>query len=196
MYSNNPQNDLFNVGISEDFWVPEIVNPYNNLLKQLNYPLQTIQEIIMESIQSVELNGFDIEFGEQQQPTDDGGSTPNSPPSSTSNQNLDTQKIVTINYRHTDGFLSYYCLLQHYFKRHETGYENIYRTPFSALILTTQNVNATIAVDKKFYKVQMKSVPPLVYSYSSIDRQFDTFAIEYKYNRMGVDIHIPTLNIK
>ena len=53
MLSNNPTIENFNIVFTDDFWIPEICDKYNNYLKQYNYPLYDIRDVLMESIQTV-----------------------------------------------------------------------------------------------------------------------------------------------
>lgn len=184
MYSNNPRNDKFSVVFSDDFFIPEICEKYNKILKKSKYPIDNIQDILLESIQGFETNDHVNNLVEQSIKTNSNGSTSVSPPTQTDTQNLALNKVVTIIFRHLDGNLNYNFLQELFYKRVEVinGEQNKYRKPFGSITHTKPNSMNTIWTDTIFYNCQFLVLPKMVSNRSIIDGSFDTFRVEFKYN--------------
>ena len=196
MLSNNPVNDKFLLTFSDDFFIPSICEKYNKLLSQKRYPLLSIQDMVQESIQTFEGPSFAFEPNEQQVKDSNGASTTTNTTAKSSIQNLASQKRFSVNFRHTDGFLTYFCLFEHYLKRYSLGKENpTSRKPFNSVTLTTFSRLSVPMCRVMYAQCLMLDMPPLLQSYSNIERNFSEYSITFSYNTLSTSVDIPEPNI-
>lgn len=196
MFSPNPRTDLFNVIIPDTFFLSSITNKYNDYLKQKPYILPTIDQILIESIQSIDFPEFG--YTPLEQNTIDGNNAGyNIPqPSKDSVQKL-TEKIINITFRHTDGFMTYFMMMEHFFKRYEMGPGSIeLRKPFGDIICETQIAAGPDLCRIYFKKCVLINSPDLHLSYASPTRDFSTFECRFAYAEFKTTFEMPTLNLK
>ena len=196
MLSNNSSSDKFNLLFTEDFFIDSICDKYNLMLKAKNYPLETIQDMIKESIQTVELPGFEYEPLSQTIIDGANATTSSLTVNKTSEQNLAEQKRITVNFRHSDGYLTYFCLLEHYFARYIMGVKNVNRKPFDSMVVSTYSRLNVPMCRLYFKKCLFVSMPQLVMSYSNVQRDFSEFSCGFTYNILETAIEIPDVKLK
>lgn len=194
MLSNNPRIDKFLLIFSDDFFIPEIINKYDQILKQLNYPLLSIKDMIKESIKNVETPEFAYTPIEQIVQDGNYSGFPDAKVSPMSEQQLSESKTIDVTFRHSDGFLTYWCLLEHFYARYAMGPNNK-RGPFSSLILQTYSQKGFPSARIYYEQMLFKKIPAILFDYSSPDRNILEFTCSFHYNTFSTSIMLPELNI-
>jgi hypothetical protein len=196
MFSQNPRIDLFTVIFPDSFFISELTEKYNSLLSQKPYILDSIEDILRESIQSFESPRFGFSVIEQMT-KDPAGAGYNI--NQTPMQSMQTlaEKTFSISFRHSDGFLTYFLMMEHFFKRYEMGPgTKETRKPFGTIILETLLPNGLKVSRIKFRDCKLTTIPSLELSYSSPSRDFSTFECEFAYNTFETTFDLPDLKLK
>lgn len=192
MLSNNTLFDKFMLTFTDDFFIKEICDKYDLLLKQKRYPFDSIKQMIIESIQTVDSPAFSYEPIEQIVADNNQAGTGMITTPKTSEQALAEQKRLTVNFRHSDGFLTYFCLLEHYFAHFAFGKTSLAnRKPFTSMTLTTYSRNLQPMVRIYFQKCLFMSMPELTLSYGSNQRTFSDFSCTFAYTTLQPALDIP-----
>lgn len=197
MLSNNALSDKFSLLFTEDFFINSICDRYDLLLKQKNYPLISIRDMIKESIQSVEIPSFAYEPISQTIQDNNNAGTDYQSTGKESEQRLADQKRVSINFRHTTGYLTYFCLLEHYFMHYSMGTNNqTKRKPFTSIVLTTYSrLNQPFA--RMYYRQCLfLAIPSLFLSYANTQRSYTEFTCVFSYNELQPSIDVPETILK
>lgn len=192
MLSNNPRQDLFVFRIQPEFFDADIVKKYDALLRQYDMTFDTIESVINESIQGVTFPGFEFTPIEQVQQRNDYSS---SPEYFRQNENIQSivQKTITVTFRHVNGYLSYFCLLEHFFK--------LYSFPETKRHLGTWPIQILDLYGNVVYTLNMKrmlftGISDLALSYTNTDRSFISFECTFYYSEFDTVFSLPELNLK
>lgn len=192
MFSNNPRADLFKLNLPDSFFIPEITDKYNEYLSQFPRVLGSIEAVINESIQSF----ISPEFGYtaiEQQSNIQGGAITNYTASKLNEQQL-AEKTLQIVFRHTEAYLTYWCMMEHFFHRYRIG-EQSARKPWGDLILITTLDDGIPLCKIIFQNVLFNGIDNLNLSFNSLISQFDTFTCTFTYSTLQNSIIIPELKL-
>jgi hypothetical protein len=195
MFSQNPRPDAFRLTIPDTFFIPEICNKYNQLLKQYPYVLKTIDAMLIESIQSIDSPAFGFTAISQNTIDSnnagyDGFQTPKE-----SFQKL-TEKTFSVTFRHTNGFMTYFLMLEHFFKRYEMG-QGSSRKPFGSMYLETlMPTPGQVLCRIRFDKCILVGIDNLSLTYSGLNRDASTYTCTFAYSEFSTSFELPQLKLK
>lgn len=197
MFSPNPRSDAFNVIIPDTFFIDSIIAKYDKFLKQKPYVLfEGIKSMLVESIQSIELPEFGFDPLEQNR-IDNNNAGYNIPQASKDSFQKLTEKKIDITFRHTDGFMTYFLMMEHFFKRYEMGPgTNEFRQPFGDIIFETQLAAGPTLCRIYLKKCMLTRVPSLGLTYATPSRDMSTFTCSFAYSDFSTTFEMPELNIK
>lgn len=196
MFSNNPRKDLFEVLFPDTFFINHITEKYNNYLKQKRYPLDDMVSVLNESIQGFDSPQFGHQLVEQQSHDANGnvGITNQQTPA-ISAQNV-TEKSFDVSFRHVDGYITYFYLLELYFTRFQFGEGAKYRGQFGTCLLKLKRPDGDPMYTVKYKKCSLISIPPLSLGYNTPSRDFLDFTCTFGWSEFDTALHIPDLNLK
>lgn len=192
MLSNNPRQDLFVFRIPSNFFDKDIVSKYDALLNQYDMTLGSIADVVNESIQAVTFPGFEFTPIEQAQQRDGYSS---STEYFRQNENIQqiVQKTVTVTFRHVSGYLTYFCLLEHYFQAYsfKTDKKNFGTWPVQIL-----DMQGNIIYTLNMKRMLFTGISDLALSYTNTDRSFLSFECTFYYSEFDTVFSLPELNLK
>lgn len=197
MLSNNPSLDRFKILFSDDFFIKEITDKYDMILKQKNYVLTSIKDMILESIKNVETPSFGFEPIEQNQIDGNNAGYSNTSVAKTSEQKLVDSNTINITFRHTDGFITYWCLLELFAIRFMMGQgSEKFRKPFTNIILENYYTNGNLSCRVLYNKVMLKSLPSIMFAYDTPERNILEFGVSFHFETFQPQIEIQSLLLK
>lgn len=181
----NPRQDLFKFFFPSTVFDDKIIDKYNDFLNQYPYTIDNIVDVINESIQEIELPQFGYQPIEQLS----GGN----PPQNwyhRSNENIQNliEKTFTVSMRHGEGYLTYFCMLEHFFKYYSFGEKtpDLGNFPIQTLLADGQIVTTVV-----FEDVLFTGISGLPLSYSNEDRTFKNFDLTFQYSKLHTTFSIP-----
>lgn len=184
----NPRQDLFSVFLTDQFFEDSIISKYNDFLKQYPYTIDNMSDVINESIQEIELPAFGYQPIEQNS-TSGYSALLNYLRPNENIQNL-FEKTFTISFRHTEGYLTYFCMLEHFFQFYDftTGQS---KKDLGTLPLQTLLPDGQIVSTINFERVLLTGISGLPLSYSNEDRSFRTFDLTFQYSTLSTSFNVP-----
>ena len=195
MFSQNPRTDYFTVIVPDKFFRTDVIAKYNEVIAQRQYPFSTIEEMLLESIQSFNTPDFGYTVNNQ---TVQDGSFAGYDSGTTSKESIQklTEKTFTITFRHTDGFMTYWMLLELFFAAYTMGPDNPNRKDFGQVIFETRMPDGQSICRVKYNQCRLVGVPGLMFTYASPTRDFSTFECTFAYNTFETAFDMPTLKLK
>lgn len=198
MLSTDPQSNLFGFQIPDDFFFPSITEKYDKVLKAMGGTFTSIVDVINESIQTVQIPGMSFEMVTQE----DSGSTglnTISLPDKKLRDTIESHEII-VSLRHIDGFLNYFCLLEHFIKyfKHkrddsvngETG-GTIKSDLTLPIILLQRSGNPIFVV--LFQRCYLTNIPQLEFTYNQSIAEFKTFDIKFYFYEFMTKVSLPKI---
>lgn len=192
MATLNPRQDLFRYSLPQQFFDKDIIAKYNAYLARFDYEYDSIDDFVNESIQSITLPSFEYTPIEQQSK---GGISafPVYKPNPQNIQNLPS-KTLTVTFRHSDAYITYWLMLEHFFKRYDANeYKHAH---FGSMSVQTLSSLGHIVSTMTFEQSLFTGMSELPLSYSNQDRAFDTFTCTFYYSSFNTSFSIPELNLK
>lgn len=199
MLQNNPKQNLFGFQLPPDFFLPEIVDKYNKVIKAMGGTFDNIEDVINESIQEVRIPSLGYELIKQ---FDTGLQNQSLPDLQI--KDLVDQNQITVVFRHTDGYLSYFCLLEHFYRLFQHArdnsvvgqsvkkpHETIKRKVDLPLILLQRNGNPIFIAIYKW--VFMLSMPALTFTYATQNREYITFEVNFGFYEFSTKVDLPKI---
>lgn len=196
MLQNNPKQNLFGFQLPPDFFLPEIVDKYNKVIKAMGGTFDNIEDVINESIQEVRIPSLGYEIIKQ---FDTGLQNQSLPDLQI--KDLVDQNQITVVFRHTDGYLSYFCLLEHFYRLFQHARDNsvvgqsvketIKRKVDLPLILLQRNGNPIFIAIYKW--VFMLSMPSLTFTYATQNREYITFEVNFGFYEFSTKVDLPKI---
>lgn len=193
MFSQNPRPDSFKFIIPDTFFIQDICSKYNQFLKQKPVVLTSIEQMLLESMQSIDSPEFGFNAISQiiQDGNQAGYDSFQAPKESV--QKL-TEKTFVITFRHCDGFMTYFLMLEHFFKRYEMGAGSD-RKPFGTAILETLMPNSYPICRIKFHRCMLVGVSNISLTYSGLNRDASTFSCTFAYSEFETSFDLPDLKL-
>lgn len=190
---HNPNKSNFNIIIPPDFFVESIVKKYNAYFSYANLVQNNIADILTESIQSV--NFPEIGYNPISQTTQDvnnGGYNLNQIPKE-SEQNLINDKLISITFRHIDGYITYFMVMELIYTFYQMGGDNpTKRKTFSPIILETLSTHTRTPICRwKLYKCMISGLSPLSLAFNETERDVQTFDVTFAYTEFETTVNIP-----
>jgi len=192
MFSNNPRKDLFRVVMPDTFFIKEITNKYDNFLKQKHLPLDTIQEVLLESIKGFDTPDFGVTPSQQQLAND--GLRFDQPSLPKESIQRATEKTFQLRFRHSDAYLTYFLMLEHFFARLKFG-EKAARKHFGTIILELQSPVGNSINRIRYEKCHLIGVPPLSLDYALPNQDTSEFACNIAYTKFSTSFDVPELKL-
>jgi hypothetical protein len=191
MFSQNPRADQFKIIIPDDFYVQEITDKYNDLLQQKPFIINNISDLLEESIKTFDTPEFGVNLLEQTAGNLVGISNVHQ---QLPKQSLDkaTEKTFSITFRHTDGYLTYFMMLEHFFYRYKMG-KNQDRKNFGTVIVELSLPNGIAVCRLKLNRVNLIGVPALSLDYSNPARDQSMFTCTFGYDTFETTFELPKI---
>lgn len=199
MLSLSPRFDLYKFQFPKDFLVDELKEKYAKILNQRKNIIIDPTEFLNESIQGVELFGINDSVIEQKQIhrnthlTDKtNGNTPIQriePDSSvyyrsSANPLEHISKQITLTIRHTQGFLSYFMMLENWF--HLYLKENTDTEP-RVWYIDILNDAGVIISRVYLYNPIFNGLDSLQFSYNKVMKESSTFNATFNYSNINYE---------
>lgn len=191
MFSLDPRPDKFRTRLPQEFLEASIVSRYDQILGQKPYLFDKFESVINESIQSFELPLFGYTAATQRSNQSSGGSIETVSVPGQSIQNT-IDNTFTITFRHSEAYLTYWFMVEHYFKKYKLGPDSN-RAPMPALLLEMLDYRDNTVALINFKNVLFTGVDGLSLSYNSIDRTPSTFTASFAYSEFIPQFNIPSL---
>lgn len=193
MLSINPRNDLFRFYFPENFFRPSIINKYTRFLKQEYYYFDDFQDVINESIKELVFPSVQYTPQEQIQSGTSGNNSANNIYYRTP-ENIQRlqEKTVEVTLRHTDGYITYFCLLEHFYFyfNPENNKERI-----GNMSLQTLSSDGYVMTTLYFKNCIFTGISELPLSYANQDRPESTFTITFYFNLFDTTFSLPKKDI-
>lgn len=191
MFSTNPRADKAILKLSKEFFDPEVCKKYDRYIQLKNGYLNSINDLVNESIQTWTLPGAN------QDPISQMTTAPGTESGITTditfyNQTIPLEELlsandITISFRHLDGYINYFFLYELFFKNYLKK-EKSYRFNIN---LTTFSQDNTICFNGTFSKCLFKSIPDIDFGYDSTVRDFKNFDCSFSFSDFSLDFELP-----
>lgn len=191
MVATNPQFSLFKLELPKDFFKDKITKKYDEWLNIMPLNVSSIASAVNQSIQTITLPSFGVEPTVQQQPAL-GGAIEVATSTTLPFESLIEDKSFNITFRHTNGFMTYFLLLEHYIQYANKVNGNVpdYKTvPDIPLQIT--DVNKNVLFNFIFQGVNFIGLDELELSKALIRNEFSTFSARFRFNSFKLDFHTP-----
>lgn len=187
-FSGDPRSDLFRVYLPTEFLVPDILAKYDEYLKKHPQIMSSMEDILYESIVEVQMPSIGYNPLESQ--------AHNTPYSTSTIHHMDSKtsaldRSFTISFRHTEAYLTYFCLLEHY-----VHHFNSEKTSIGTFALQTTLSTGEPIYTVNYTNVLMIGMPELELSYSNSDRSFGTFSVTFYFSSFYSSFELPKLSNK
>jgi len=196
MFALRGRQDYFRLNFPKEFIVPEIEEKYSKVLQEKHSFITTPIDFINETIQSVQVLGFNDATIEQQQTGR--GTYANSQNRIMQNKFLHTSsginyrsetnpinlidKTLNVNFRHTLGFINYFLLFENFFWLYsrDTGYDQLIPNLFVDIMDNIGNIYSRIEI---IHPV-ISALDMLDLNYTQPLAQSQTFQMIFKYSNL------------
>lgn len=195
MYMNSlflsPRSDLFRIMLPKELIPKEIYEKWYNIINSVDKNFfRNPEDIINESIQSVELTGISEGGIEQEQPARNSLTGRVEPIHkttyrATTNPLDQMSNELTITFRHTQGFYNYFLLFESWFWHHAKTTTSDF-TPF--LILEILGEDGRVMSHVKLVSPVFVSIDTLSLSFNKAERSQETFSCTFKYSDIDFDL--------
>jgi len=196
MFTLRGRQDNFRLIFPKEFIVPEIEEKYAKILQDKHSFIYTPIDFVNETIQSVQVLGFQEATVEQLQP---GRGTYTDNPNrinqnrfmhTTSSVNYRSEKnpidlidkTLNVQFRHTLGFVNYFLLFENFFYLYarDTKYDQMIPNLFIDIMDNIGNVYSRIEIIKPI----ISGIDMLDLNFTQPLAQSQTFKIEFKYSNL------------
>lgn len=173
----NALNNQFVVQFPKNFFYPEIHARWADVVKRLKLPYETVEDFINASVQSINFPAVELPTIEQTQHqyriTYRGG------------KELEPviDKNLTITFKLTEGFISYWILFEQIEKFVEYSPTQPFWPPMFVSFLDHHGMEL---VAFTFEKIVPKSLSQFEISYATTAAEFNTFSLNLVYNRYRI----------
>jgi hypothetical protein len=200
MFGLKGRQDGFRLLFPKEFLVPQIEEKYSNILKEKHGYYLTPIDFINESIQKVNVLGFQNATVQQQQSTK--GSEPTIDFSRVKQNNFQyaatdynyrngvspislTDRTFNVTFRHSLGYLNYFILFENFWYQfsRDMKYDDLTQKLYIDIINEKGSIYSRIAL---FYPL-INSMDMLEFDYSQPVAQSQTFNIEFKYSNFDFE---------
>ena len=196
MFTLRGRQDKFRLNFPKEFIVPEIEEKYSKILKDKHSFIYTPIDFLNETIQRVEVLGFNEATVEQLQPgrgtytNIDGRQAQNRFMHTTSGVNYRSEvnpinlidKTLNVEFRHTLGFVNYFMMFENFFYLYsrDTRYEDMIPNLFIDIMDNTGNIYSRIEIIQPI----ISGIDMLSLDFTQPVAQSQTFKVEFKYSNL------------
>ncbi|BAV39299.1 hypothetical protein BPT24_173 [Tenacibaculum phage pT24] len=188
---NSPVFSTFKTHFPADFFKSSIVGKYNEWMSIYKGNIETIQDLLNFSIQSIKFPDLGNEPILQQIPVQ-GGVIDVNTKQVKPRESLIDDKTFTITFKHIDGFKNYFLLYEHYFQYAENkngdkpDYSNI-----PDMNIEIYDIRQNLLFVFNLQGVQFTGMDGLDLTKSSLNAEFDTFTCTFAFNSFRVLFNTP-----
>lgn len=194
MVAANPLFSAFKFEISKDFFKSAIIDKYDEWLKIQPLNVDTMSSAVNQSIQSITLPSMGLDPIIQQQASS-GGTIEVATTSVQPYESLVEDKNLTITMRHTNGFMNYFTMMEHYIQ-YANGTNgtiaDFSSVPDFILMVTDNRKNVLFSIN--FTGVLFIGMDELELSKAKITNEFTTFQCRFRFNSFSLNFHTPERN--
>lgn len=195
MFSPNPRSDKFTTQLPTDFFLDDICQKYNRYIQLQNSYFTSINQLVNESIQSLEIPGLSQELASQTTTAGDSGSASGVTtdvtlyPDTRPLEEIIESNTITVQFRHLDSYINYFFLMETFYKMYNLKTSNDARR--FILPVTCLSVDNHPVFNVIFSKCLFKSINGLTLGYNQQARDFRTFSCEFAYSDFSVEFDLP-----
>ena len=203
MLSLSPRFDLFRFEIPKDYIPEEVRTKYDDIMSRRAGVITSCIDYLNESIQGVTIPGLDNLIHEQPQVshrkvhTDSsiGLGKINIEPAhinttyGESNPLSSIQHEFKVTFRQNQGLYNYLIIYETILKRYVKS--ELYETSSEEFNLLLLDDSCIPTLNIRMFQPKIMSIDGLEFSYSKIDREFDTFDVTFVYNNIDFDFDLP-----
>lgn len=195
MFSPNPRSDKFLTNLPVDFFLPEITEKYNRYISLQDSYFTSINQVVNESIQSVEIPGLSQELRTQTTVAGNSGSSAGVTndvtlyPDTRPLEEIIESNTITVRFRHLDSYINYFFLMETFYKMYAlktTNDERRFVLPVTCLSIDNHPVFNVV-----FSKCLFKSINGISLDYNKQAREFNTFTCEFAYSDFSILFDLP-----
>ena len=200
MLQPNPKPCSYAFSLPTGFFIDSICEKYNKMLKNMSGTFVNIQDVINESVQSIGLPGFAYEPSENKSQSQGLNNYVLTPPNNSLYEILDTKEL-SVSFRFCDGYLNYYCLLEHFLykfmsNRHTSdGYDSPIpkedRKMYCNLPVTLIMFNGWPLFTCTYLNCLMTGIDRVDLTYVQQLSDFREFKIAFRFTGVDCDLQIP-----
>lgn len=200
MFALKGRRDAFKITLPKEFICPEIEEKYETILKSKNSFYHKPIDFLNETIQTVQVFGFENGTFQQQQSSsgikpllNTNRYTENAfqyPHSDYSYRAPDSpiniiDKTLNITFRHTLGYLNYFLLFENFF--YQFTRDRYYKDLIPKIVIDIFNEKGSIYSRILLDSPLVNSMDMLDFDYSQPVAQSDTFKVEFKYSNFDFE---------
>lgn len=196
MFTLRGRQDKFRLNFPKEFIVPEIEEKYTKILQDKHSFIYTPIDFLNETIQNVEVLGFQEATVEQYQPAH--GTYADSPNRINPNKFMHTaspinyraeknpialiDKTLNVTFRHTLGFVNYFMIFENFFYLYsrDTEYDQMIPNLFIDIMDNTGNIYSRIEIIKPI----ISGIDMLTLDFTQPVAQSQQFKVEFKYSNL------------
>lgn len=195
MFSPNPRADKFSTYLPNNFFLDDICEKYNRYISLQNSYYTTINQIVNESIQKVEIPGLSQELSSVTTTSSDSGTANGVTnditlyPDTRPLEEIIESNTIVVEFRHLDSYINYFFLMETFYRMYQhntTNDERRFILPVTCLSVDNHPVFNVI-----FSKCLFKSIAGLSLAYNQQTRDFLTFQCEFAYSDFTVEFDLP-----
>lgn len=194
--SLNPNTDKFTIEFGSNFYVPELMDKYNEFLFHKNGPIKDIQSHVHESIQSIQIPGMTLSTVAVNDMSNIGGAgtVRSSAPLTVNRQYpgnaplgaLIESTSVVVTFRNTlINWMYIYELFRTYYQR-QSKMEEFF------IDITLRDASEIPMLQIYFDDCFTSAMPGLEFSFNTAFRESKTFDATFTFNKMDVNFLIPS----
>lgn len=195
MFSPNPRSDKFVTQLPTNFFINEIAQKYNRYIQLQNSYFTSINQVVNESIQALEIPGLSQELTSQTTTSGDSGSSSGVTtdvtlyPDTRPLEEIIESNTITVQFRHLDSYINYFFLMETFYKMYNLKTSNDERR--FVLPVTCLSVDNHPVFNVIFSKCLFKGINGLSLGYNQQARDFRTFSCEFAYSDFSVEFDLP-----
>lgn len=196
--SLNPSTDKFTIEFGSHFYVPQLMQKYDEFLFHKNFPIKNIQAHIHESIQSISIPGMSLNTTSVADMSNIGALgnfktnnpltvTQQYPGNAPLNSIIDGTSVV-VTFRNTlINWMYIYEIFRNYYSRN-SGMKQFF------IDIVLRDSSEIPMLNFKFEDCFASTMPGLEFSYNNSFRESKTFDVTFTFNAMSVNFLIPDFN--
>ncbi len=189
--SPNPRSDQFEINIPYSFFKEEIISKYDKLLNLHPQVFTSFADIVNESVQEFEMPLFGYQPITQENLRNDFSTSPQYYRSNANAQNL-SDKLFTIRLRHSDGYLTYFLMLEHFF----AYYNDVDQMYAGNWNLQTFLSSGSEVFTLNFTNVLFIGISKQNFTYAGQESTFQNFELVFGYSKFDTEFDLPDITNK
>jgi hypothetical protein len=189
-FSPNPRSDQFEFNFPLSFWKNDIIQKYDDYLNLHPQVLTTFSDIVNESIQGFIMPSFGYQpISQEVLRTDFQASQQLYRP------NINEANLMDKNFqlvlRHSDAYLTYFLMLEHFFYYFKSKDVNL-----GTWVLRTSTSDGEIIFNVKFNSIIFNGLSELSLNQAGQESNFSTFNLIFGFSTFDVSFNLPTVTDK